>query len=524
MPRVQVATGPQLREAPLQGGYQQPIDQGRTLREAGAALSGAVDQVGAAVERVAERDAQIEANGADVKITEGWLKWDAENRQKYRGETVGGYEAAATKFWEEAKTEYQKSISPRARVRVNEALDRKRLVSMNSVMGYVNVEKEKHADETAAARIGTAIQFGVTTGDLTGTADQVRGIVAEVGGRKGWKTEQVQAEQQRYLGTMHLAQISKLSQVDAAAAQAYYSEAKQRGEIPFTAQAGVESTLKGELDNQEASKFAASVAPLPFAEQLSKASEIKDPARREKVIRHLKENQGIKVAARQEQEKAYSDQAWQLVGQGRKVPELTLANMDGKERVQLQDYLRQRAEHRATEGNKPVKTDPIVQAELLDMQARDPEKFKALRMTAYAYKLGGTDLEQLAKAQRDMLNPKAEKDVVGWNNKVTGRIEMLGITDTKHAERRGAFRVAAQKEFEAFTARTGKPPAPKDEEAILDGLMVPGKGAIFSKQAKTYAESVATGLPFELKNDADYDKLPRGARFVAPDGTTRVKP
>lgn len=33
-----------------------------------------------------------------------------------------------------------------------------------------------------------------------------------------------------------------------------------------------------------------------------------------------------------------------------------------------------------------------------------------------------------------------------------------------------------------------------------------------------------TGAPVPVKSDADYDKLPSGTRFLAPDGTTRVKP
>lgn len=499
MARVPLAQGPQVDRTPLQGGYLNPVDVSAPARQAAHIAS----NIGGALERQAMRDAEAQANDADFKITRDWLDWDAQARQKYRGQTVGEYEVEARKWWDKASEDYGKELSPLARERVGTALGRKRNSAIASVLSHVNGEREKFADESAAGAITTTIQFGVTNNDPAGAAQRVRQIAAEIGARKGWTTEQVQAEQQRNVGQLHIAMVSKLANADAEKAGAYYHDAKSRGEIPVSAQARIEEVLKAEGDSQFASKFAASMATKPFAEQMAEAAKIDDPARRDKVMQRVKEQEGLRAAEQAGREKRFSDQAWQMVGQGARVPESVLAGMDGRERVQLQDYLRQRAEHMANKGREAVKTDPLELSRLLDMQARDPEAFKAVRMEAYAYKISGSDLEQLARSQRELLNPKPDKDVVSFNNKVTARIEMMGATGERHAAQRGQFRLAAQKEFErAVAANGGKALKPEDEDKVLDRLLLEGKGWFGpgpASEADTYAESVATGKKFVPK-------------------------
>ncbi|MGK8435924.1 hypothetical protein ACRS3X_00910 [Ectopseudomonas hydrolytica] len=62
--------------------------------------------------------------------------------------------------------------------------------------------------------------------------------------------------------------------------------------------------------------------------------------------------------------------------------------------------------------------------------------------------------------------------------------------------------------------RTGQGAAPLDVDSVL-GREVPN-----SAQSR----SASTGRPVPIETDSDYDALPSGALFVAPDGTTRRKP
>ena len=69
MPQVPVYQGPQVKDAPLQGGFQQAPDVSSGTR----ALSQGLGAVGDVALRVAERDAQTEAYSADAQIAGDWL-------------------------------------------------------------------------------------------------------------------------------------------------------------------------------------------------------------------------------------------------------------------------------------------------------------------------------------------------------------------------------------------------------------------------------------------------------------------
>lgn len=494
MPQVPTYGGAQVQRAPLQTPMQSTPDVSSGLQAAGRALG----QVAEVLDQKIVRDAEAEANSVDSKITADWLNWDAENRNKYQGQNADEYAAKAKEWWDKAGSDLKAGVSPLAARRLSDVLPRKQNQAMASVLGHVSTLKERYADESAEAAAQTAIEFGIDTGSVAAARNEVRTITAQQGARKGWDTAMVQAEQQRRLGTLHLSYITRLADSDPEKARAYYDQNK--AEIPGVAQAKVETLLKNTSDDQFALKFAATNAGAPLDQQLRDAGEIADPQRREKTIQQIKLNQGLMKAAQQEREQAAADQAWQLVGQGKRVPEQVLGTMDGRQRVQLQDYLRQRAEHMAAQGRKPVTTDPITHAALWEMATRDPAKFKEERLFAYGMKLAQSDIEQLYKMQQGMLNPKSEKDVISWNNKVTSRLEMLKINTGNGAqeEQRGQFRAAAQREFEKFQATNGKAPNQQQEDEILDRLMLPGKSGWFdSGETRNYAESLATGKKFE---------------------------
>lgn len=506
MPRVPLSTGPQLTTQAQPGGYLPQVDTGATGRALGQAMGAVSD----ALDRKAQRDDEIATSQVDAKLAGDWMAKDVELRSKYQGANVDQYQAEAAKWWQEAPIAYGQALSARGKTMLGQVLGRRQAVALGTVAQHVNNEKERTADDAAAANMQTSIQFGVTSGDVAGAAARVRQLTAEVAARKGWTTEQLQAEQGKSLSMLHLAQISKLAETNATAAQSYYDANK--AEVGFAQQPRVEQILKGSTDNQFAQQFAASVAAKPLAEQITAAAGIKDPERREKAITQIKTNHGLVLAAKQEEERKFSDQAWQLVGQGKKVPEAVLAGMDGRERVQLQDHLRQRAEHLAALGAKPVPTDPATHARLWEMLVRDPQAFAQERLQAYSMKLSQTDLEQLYTKQREILDPKQGADGVTWLQRVKDRWDMLAIE--KDDKKRGTFSEAANREREVFKQRTGKYPTPDEETKILDRLMLPGQSSWFNDNAKSYAESVVTGRKF-VPDISSTDRAELVKRFKA---------
>ena len=466
MAKVPQYGGPQVRDQALEGGFQRAPDVSSGLMAAGRALG----QAGEVFDRADLLRAQSTADTVDTQITAEWMKWDAENRKNFRGQNVDAYEPAAQEWWKKAAETYGANLDPRAKSLVGKALNRKQMAAYGNVAQFVAGERERHADDTAAASINTTIQFGVTSGDVAGASEQVREQVAKIGARKGWTTEQVQAEQVRNLSQLHLAQISKLTEEDAAKAQAYYNAAKDRGEIAFAAQARVEQILKAETDNQFATQEAARVAQLPLDEQLAEAAKITDPQRREKTLSQIKNNHAMVKEAERAQQEQFSDKAWQLVGQGQRVPEAILAGMDGKERVQLQDHLRAKSERAADRAaGKALKTDTTVLAKLYDMMREDPEGFKKLRLETLTPFMGGSDIEQVARIQRDANKPDREKDVATTT-------QLMGTyTGGWKPEKKAAFSQTFLDELHQFEKEKGRPASYEDKRKIGDRLVLDGE-------------------------------------------------
>lgn len=464
MPVVPTYREPQAREQALQGGFQQTLDVSSGSR----ALAQGLMQVGEVVDRAVVRDAETRANAADNEIAAGWLKWDAENRKNFQGENANGYAPAATAWWDKAQQTYGEKLDPMAKALVGKNLARRRGVAMGSVAQHTEQVKEQHADQVAAASINTTIQFGVTTGDVAGAAERVRTLAAEVGARKGWKTEQVQAEIGKNLSALHLAQISKLAEQDPTTAQAYYDANK--AEVGFAQQPRVEEILRKEVDNQFATQFAAQQAGKPLSEQLNAAGEIKDPGRREKALIEIRNNHALVEQAKREVEQRASDSAWQMVGQGTKVPEAILAVMDGKERVQLQEHLAAKAKRLAEGGApKPVKTDMATYINLRERMAAG----ERINLAAYTEKIAPAQMEQLLDIQTAASKPGSAKQdsMLTDEQRIGMALTGMGIDKKKDPETAGLITMEVDRRVRAASAAKGdKPLTPDEKQKIVDSV------------------------------------------------------
>ena len=461
MPKVPVYGGPQIeRQVPNPTRMQTP-DVSSGLQ----AVARGLGEVSEGFDKIALRDDQTKAFETEAQITQEWLKWDSQARQQFRGANVDGYEAAAQQWWKDSAETYGKDLNPRAKALASRGLMGKQNQALGNVLQFTATEKERHADEAANANIASTIQFGVTSGEVASAAEQVRGLVVAQGARKGWTTEQVQDATQRNLSNLHVAHLAKLAESNAEAAQTYFTQ--NRGEISFAQQSKIEEAIKGEADNQFSRKFAADVAAKPLSEQLAEAGKITDPQRRDKALREVKLNHAMVKEAQAQVESQASDNAWQMVGKGQRVPEMVLAQMNGKERVQLQDYLKTRAERLASGAQ--VKTNPSDLARVYDLMRDDPAEFKKLRMVALTNHISPNDIEQIARIQRDMLKPDREKDVATSS-------QLLGTyTGGWTPEKKAAFSSSFYDELDRFEKEKGRPANYKEKREIGDRLMLDGE-------------------------------------------------
>lgn len=442
------------------------LQQTPDVSSGAVAVARGLGQVAEAADRLDLRDAEAKANEVDATITTEWLKWDAANRNKYRGENVDGYQTAAQEWWKTAAETYGKDMSPRARALASGTLVRKQGTAMANVLQFVGAEKERHADESAQASINSTIQFGVTTGNVAGAAVQVREQVAKIGARKGWTTEQVQAEQVKSLSMLHLAEITKLAGQDAAKAQEYYQANK--AEVAAATQPRIEEVIRGEGDNQFATQFAASVATKPLSEQLADAAKITDPQRREKALTQIRNNYALVKQAEQEVENRASDQAWQLFSQNKKIPEALLGQMSGRERAQLQESQRVRAERLA--AGTPVKTNMLTYLDLREKLARGEK----VDLRAYTEKIGSSDMEKLIDIQTTVSKGGPKQDSM-MTDEQRINTALVGLGIDKKNDPDAAVRITSEIDRRVRAAsleKGGKDLTADEKQSIVDRVVL----------------------------------------------------
>lgn len=463
MPQVPVYGDRQVRTQALQPVMQQTPDVSSGARALAQGLGVAAE----VADRIDLRDAQAKAFDAETRITAEWLKWDGDARQKYRGQNVDGYAPAAEEWWKKAAETYGKDLDPRAKALASRSLSSKQLQAINSVGTFVNAEKERHADEAYAADVATTIQFGVTSGDVASTAQQIREKAAIVGARKGWTTEQVQAEAGKNLSAMHLAHITKLAESNAEgsaeAAQKYYDANK--AEVGFQNQARVEQVLKGETDNKFATQFAAQQASKPLSEQLAEAGKITDPQRREKTLTQVRNNYALIKQAEQESQQRAADVAWtQYVDKGRRVPEMLRSQMGEANLRELINFERARAERLAS--GTPVKTDWGVYIDTREKLARG-EKVDLRTLTE---KIGPGQLEQLIDIQTSTTKTGVKQDsMITDEGRINGALVGLGIDKKKDPETAARLTLEIDRRVrEASAAKGGKDLTADEKQSIVD--------------------------------------------------------
>lgn len=465
MPTVPTYGSPQVRAQPLRPVYQSDVD----VSSGGQALARGLNQVSEAADRIDLRNAETQANEVDAQLTRDWNKWEDENRGKYTNQTAAGYTAAVDNWWKEAKKIYGKDLDQRSQVMVGKTLGRRQTIALDQAGKYELAEKEKYADSTTDSAINAATVSALRTGDYAGESQRIRDLVDIQGARKNWDKDQRGAARNARLGAFNAAVVSQLAEKDAAAAQVYLSGAIERGEVKPDQQPRLEAIIKGEADSQFATQFAAQQAGKPLSEQLAAAGEIKDPQKREKALIGIKNNHAMVEQAKRETEAKFSDQAWQLFSQNKKIPEAVLAGMDGRERAQLQESLRARADRAA--AGRAVKTDWATYIDVREKLARG-EKVDLRGLTE---RIGPAQMEQLLDIQTAAAKPNAIKQdsMLTDEQRINTALVGLGVNKAKDPETAALLTTEIDRRVRAASAaKGGKDLLPDEKQKIVDAVVL----------------------------------------------------
>ena len=475
MPSIPIYNARQVDEAPTR----MPMASTPDVSSGARSIAGGLEKVSDAMTAVAERDDEAKANDVDSKMTLDYNKWEDANRGKFTNSAAKGYTDAVGAWWKDAASTYGAELSPRAKSLLNSTMKRRRDVAVAQAGKYEFAEGEKYADSTALNAMDNATRNALRTGDYAGESQRVRDLVAQMGARKNWDKDQRDAAMAAQLGKFHTLVVSQLAEKDAESAKVYLEDAVKRGEVGDN-QPRLEQIVKGEADNQFAKQFATQQAGKPLGEQLQEASKIDDQQRREKTLLQVRNDYAMVEQAKREQESAAADRAWQLVGQGKRVPETVLMQMDGRGRVQLQDYLRERAKQAAA-GETRVKTDWPLYLETREKLAAGEN----VDLRPLAAKIAGAQLEQLIDIKTKRSAPGKTPEVATSEQQISTYVNRLQLKD----EEKGQLLSQAYGEFNAVLKRTGKEPSFDERQQILDRLtmdVVTDKGILWDSKEKGY--------------------------------------
>jgi hypothetical protein len=139
MPRVPTYDAPQVRQQALDGGFLRTPDVSSDNMQVARGLG----QMGEALDRIAQRDAQDEAFKIESQIRSDWQQQRAKLREQYKGEQAGQYQAAADEWWKTARETYSTAASPRAKVLAGRALGQYAVQAEADTLGYVEGEKKR---------------------------------------------------------------------------------------------------------------------------------------------------------------------------------------------------------------------------------------------------------------------------------------------------------------------------------------------------------------------------------------------
>jgi hypothetical protein len=465
---------PQVSNAPLRGGENTtraiPTAAGSTAGAIGGALTG-LGEVG---DRIQQRRDLDEAFRVETKVLSDYSEFEQNLRKTRRGAAAKDVVNDVDKWWSKLDETYGADVSPQVKQLTMKSLARARAQSLESTGRYQMAEEDRAQTQSFIAVNGQEIQRALTDGKpevIASAKGKIDAAVNAFGATRGWSADELAAEKLKWSNMLHTQAVEQMVNSKPEAARAYFEA--NRKEIDVANHKRLDDIIEHKVTDQAATDNAAKWATLPFEQAMANAGEITNPEERKKTIAAVKELQSEKNIANSLREKEASDKVWQMVASGvplNRLPAATLAQMDGKERVQVNNYFTaERARREAEAKGHEVKTDPKVYGEVLAALRRDPVGTKP---AAYS-NLSRGDILALQKHQDAILRGKEGKapEVASTEQQMGPYIRTMGLKD----EKKGAFQKAAYDEFEAYRATTGKEPDYEERKKILDRLSLPGE-------------------------------------------------
>lgn len=477
----------QVRTQALQPVMQQTPDVSSGAR----ALAQGLGQLGEAADRIDYRDAQDAAFKAEAALREDWQVQRSKLRQQYKGDQAEQYQTAADEWWAKARESYSKDLSPRAQALAGKSLAQYKLAQDADTLGYVEREKAQAREINFRT-----LQTTLARESLQNATPETAGAIASV------TTKQLRENAIRYAAANGLS-----SDVGTAMAQEQIDNFHKAMAL----------SLASRPDGLDAARS-----------YITENSQEMLPGDRDAINRQIEQTA---KQAKREREDAMSDQAWQLFAQGKTIPEQVLSQMDGRERVQLQEAARARADRAARAaagGDARVKTDWNTYIDVRERLAAG----ERVDLRTLAEKIGPAQMEQLIDIQTRVAKPKTAVEVATSEQQLGAYTRQMNLK----GKDLGQFQSAAYEAFNEHAQRTGKAPTYDERQKILDTLtmdVVTHKGVLWDSTDPAYKAPAdvrrkALGAtqppqPVRVTTVEQARALPKGTRFIDPQGVERIR-
>lgn len=407
MPRVPAPAGPQAASAPLQGGYQQPIDVTRDQR----ALAGAAASIAEGVDKYQLRADQDAAFATEAKLKSEWLDFEGKLREQRKGRDAASYDTEVDTWWKEAGERYGKDLSPGAMRLVNRSLVTSQLQAVAGAKAYkeqqLNASAESSYRAAQAVSINEAATVGTEAAAIKALADMGQKR-AERAALQGWTPEQVKADELNASSTLHGVMVQKLMRQDPAAAQVYFD--KYRSAIGAEAQVQIEGALRqvtaavdgsataGEVWAQMGPKADGQPVELDKMEAAARAKYPNDPTRQRATIENIQQRAAAFNAAERERTAGKVNSVMDAYSRG--IPMSRLQTMPefmalpGAERARIQEHINDRNHllwARSIEDRARLEREQQQKAFPSFLEYSDPEKLATMtraQVTALLPSLG----------------------------------------------------------------------------------------------------------------------------------------
>lgn len=252
MATVPTYDGPQLRQAPADGGYQQTTDVSSGTNR----LAQGLGQVAEVADKIGLQQDLQQAQQAEVSVRSAWFKADQELRQKYRGTEIEGYQPAVDAWWKEAPQKFGQSLNGRAQIMASKSLVSAQDMAMRTSSGYAAAETERVQGETFVASKQQTMQDALTAMSQGNNAavpvaiDDIKTKNANWAALHNQTPEQLAQQNIKDLTLVHSNVLSQLLVKDPKAAQAYWDALDKKTEFDASRIDEVNNRLKTQVAAQ----------------------------------------------------------------------------------------------------------------------------------------------------------------------------------------------------------------------------------------------------------------------------------